>query len=387
MINLILLFGLFVAVLLFVQWKWMRHQSSEMEGRLRTSFQSISFEVLERSFRTFLDLAHSKFAQVQEGNRSDWENRQKTFESLIVPLRDTMKGLEDQQRDLEKNRASAYTSLFKQIEMLMRTESDLRKETAQLSGALRSPPVRGAWGQIHLRRVVELAGLLNRCDFSEQTSHEQDGKILRPDLIIHLPEGRHIIIDAKTPLNAYLDALEVEDESQRRRLLEGHVAQVRKHIRDLAQKEYWKRFELSPEFVILYLPAESFFSTALQIDPELIEVGAEQNVIIATPTTLIAILRTIAHSWKQEAISKNAEQIALLGQELYERLGVLSDHWEKLGRALTTAVDSYNQAMGSYESRVLVAARKLKEHGAAPANRELDPLPPIKRIVETSSAP
>lgn len=348
---------------------------------MKTTFQSLSYEVMERSNRTFLDLATTTLQKAHEGAKADLELKQKSFESLVVPLRETMKSLEEHQRELEKRREGAYASLFKQVEGMMQMEADLRKETAQLSSALHSPPARGAWGQVHLRRVVELAGLVNHCDFTEQTSHESDGKLLRPDLIVHLPNARHIIIDAKTPLIAFLEAQETADESQRLNKLEMHATHLRKHMRELSQKDYWKRFDLSPEFVVLFLPAESFFSAALQIDPQLIEIGAEQNIIIATPTTLIAILRSIAHSWKQEAISKNSEEIAMLGQELYERLSVLSEHWSKVGRSLSTAVESYNQAMASLESRVLVPARKLKEHGAAPLNKEIAIQEPVDKLV------
>jgi DNA recombination protein RmuC len=370
-----------VSAIVLALWAWMRRHISELEHRMKISFQSLSFEIMERSSRSFLDLARSAFEKEQEKSKSDMDLRQKTLESIIAPLRETMKSLEDHQRELEKRREGAYASLFKQVEGMMQIETDLRKETAQLSSALRSPPVRGAWGQVHLRRVVELAGLLNRCDFTEQTSHETDGRLLRPDLVVHLPGSRHIIVDAKTPLQDYLEAQDEGNEAIRIRKLETHASQLRKHMRDLSQKDYWKRFDLSPEFVVLFLPAESFFSSALQIDPTLIEAGAEQNIIVATPTTLIAILRAVAHSWKQEAISKNAEQIALLGQELYERLSVLSEHWSKVGRSLSSAVEGYNQAVVSLESRVLIPARKLKDHGAAPLNKELAVLEPVDKLI------
>ncbi|MBF8262912.1 MAG: RmuC-domain protein [Parachlamydiales bacterium] len=367
--------------LIFALWRWMRHHAVDLEKRMQTSFQSLSYEVMERSSRSFLDLAKTAFEKAQEGAKADLELKQKTIEALVTPLRETMKSLDEHQRELEKRREGAYASLFKQIEGMIQVEGDLRKETAQLSSALRSPSVRGAWGQVHLRRVVELAGLLNQCDFTEQTSHETDGRLLRPDLIVRLPGNRHIIIDAKTPLNAFLEAQDAVDEPQRVRQLELHATHLRKHMRDLSQKDYWKRFDLSPEFVVLFLPAESFFSAALQIDPTLIETGAERNVIVATPTTLIAILRSVAHSWKQEAISKNAEEIALLGQELYERLSTLSEHWSKVGRSLSMAVDGYNQSVASLESRVLVPARKLKDHGAAPMNKELAVIEPIDKLI------
>ncbi len=383
-----MIIGVFVFVLIafFVSLAvWMRKSMQDTERRMQTTFQSLSYEVMERSSRSFLNLAQATFDKTHEGAKADLELKQKTFESLVAPLRETMKSLEEHQRELEKRREGAYASIGKQIEGMMQMESELRKETQQLSMALRSPPARGAWGQVHLRRVVELAGLLNQCDFTEQTSHETEGKVLRPDLIVHLPGKRHIIVDAKTPLSAYLEAQETSDASQRVRHLETHAKELRKHMRDLSQKDYWKRYDLSPEFVILFLPAESFFSAALQVDPSLIENGAEQNIIVATPTTLIAILRAVAHSWKQEAISKNAEQIAMLGQELYERLSVLSEHWNRVGRSLASSVEAYNQAIASLETRVLVPARKLKEHGAAALNKELAALEPVDKLIRQTA--
>lgn len=356
------------------------------EKRLQTSFQSLSYEIMERNSRTFLDLAKTSLEKTQESGKADLDLKQQSFEALVLPLKESIKAIGEHQRELEQRRESSYASLGQQIDSLLNAERLLRQETAHLSSALRSPPIRGAWGQVHLRRVVELAGLLNQCDFEEQRTLSTDGKLLRPDLIVHLPGDRQIVVDAKTPLNAYLEAADSREETQRLRHLETHAIHVRKHMRELSQKDYWKSLDLSPEFVILYLPAESFFSAAVQIDPTLIEAGAEQNIIIATPTTLIAILRAVAHSWKQEALSKNADQIARLGQELHERLQTLSEHWTKVGRSLTTAVDAYNQAVASLESRVLVSARKLKDQGAAPlGNTELLPLEPIDKLVRGSA--
>ncbi len=290
--------------------------------------------------------------EVQEGTRS-----------LLAPLADTLKRLDDHQRDLERRREGAYASLSKQIEGLAQSEVALQKETSHLVQALRSPQVRGSWGQVHLRRVVELAGLVNQCDFYEQQTLDTGGKFLRPDLIVRLPGQRHIAVDAKVPLEAYLDAAELSDDLFRKKKLQDHALSIRRHIKDLSSKEYWRGLEPAPEYVILFLPAEAFFSAALQADPTLIEVGADQNIIIATPTTLIAILRAIAHGWKQESFSKSAQEIARLGQELYERLGVVCEYWNKVGKELSGAVEAYNQSVASLESRVFVTARKLKETG------------------------
>ncbi|MBI3508205.1 MAG: DNA recombination protein RmuC [Chlamydiia bacterium] len=302
--------------------------------------------------------------------------------ATLEPIQATVQKLDQQQRELEKSRVHAYASLSKQLETMIETEQLLRKETHQLVQALRSPQIRGSWGQVHLRRVVELAGLLNQCDFYEQKSFESEGRLLRPDLVIKLPGERCIAIDAKTPLNAYLDATESTDELFRKKKLEEHAASVRKHIKDLSIKEYWKQLSPSPEYVILFLPAEAFFSAALQSDPSLIEVGADQNIVVATPTTLIAILRAVAFSWKQEALTKSTREIARLGQELYERIGTLTEYWIKTGKNLNSAVEAYNQSLASLESRVLVTARKLKESGNL-----TQPLPepePIAKLAKMS---
>jgi DNA recombination protein RmuC len=309
---------------------------------MKSAFKSISFDLLDKSGKQFLNLA----------------------ETTLKPIQETMQLLDAHQRDLEKRREGAYGALSKQIEGLVLSEKELRLETTRLSQALRSPQVRGSWGEVHLRRVVELAGLLNQCDFYEQKGYESERGSLRPDLVVRLPGQRSIVIDAKTPLNAYLEAADAQDEGMKTKRLQEHAGALRRHIRDLSAKEYWKQFELAPEYVILFLPAEAFFSAALQIDPTLIEVGADHNIIVATPTTLIAILRAVAHSWKQESLSKSAKEISRLGEELYERVGVLCEHWNKVGKSLNTAVESYNQSVASLESRVLVSARKLKESGS-----------------------
>lgn len=323
-------------------WLWMQKRIEMTQKQLQDSFKALSFDVMEQSGKQFLNLA----------------------DATLQPLRESMKSLDAHQRELEKRREGAYGALSKQIEGLVLSERELRAETTRLVQALKAPQVRGSWGEVHLRRVVELAGLINHCDFYEQKSFEADGRVLRPDLIVRLPGQRHIAVDAKTPLNAYLDAADAGDEIVRKKKLGDHAAAVRKHMKDLSAKEYWKQLDPAPEYVILFLPAEAFFSAALQADPSLIEVGADQNIIVATPTTLIAILRAVAHGWKQEGLSKSAREIARLGQELYERVGIVCDHWNKVGKSLNSAVESYNQSIASLESRVLPSARKLKESGS-----------------------
>ncbi len=320
----------------------MQKRIETIQKQMQDSFKALSFDVMEKNGKQFLNLA----------------------DATMQPLKESMKMIDEHQRDLEKRREGAYASLSKQIEGLILSEKQLRSETARLVQAFRSSQVRGSWGEVHLRRVVELAGLINHCDFYEQKTFETDGKMLRPDLVVRLPGQRQIAVDAKTPLAIYLDATDIEDEELRKKKMQEYAMTLRKHMKDLSAKEYWKQFDSAPEYVILFLPAESFFSAALQVDPTLIEVGADQNIIVATPTTLIAILRAVAHGWKQESLSKSAKEIARLGEDLYERVGVLCEHWNKVGRNLNIAVESYNQSVASLETRVLVSARKLKESGS-----------------------
>jgi DNA recombination protein RmuC len=366
-------------------WLWMQKRIESTQKQLQESFKAQSFEVMEKNGRIFLDLAKTSLEKYQEGAKTDLENRQKAIDASLLPLQDTMKQLNEQHRELEKRREGAYAALSQQIQGMMASEHALRQETAHLVQALRSPQIRGSWGQVHLRRVVELAGMINNCDFYEQKTFEAEGRALRPDLVVRLPGQRQIAVDAKTPLEAYLDASDAGDDQLRKRKLQDHALAVRKHIKDLSQKEYWRQFDPAPEYVILFLPAEAFFSAALQADPTLIEVGADLNIIVATPTTLIAILRAVAHGWKQETLSKNSREIARLGQELYERIGVVCEHWNKVGKNLTSAIEAYNASIASLESRVLVSARKLKESGSL--LKEFQEPEPIEKLARTLSLP
>jgi DNA recombination protein RmuC len=345
----------FGAIVIF----FLQGRLASIQKELRDAFRLMSLDVTETTKRSLIDETKRLLAEYQEGAKADLEHRHKAIDQTLKPVQESLAKLDTHQRDLEKKREGAYISLTKQIESMSDTEKALRFETAQLASALKSPTTRGSWGQLHLRRVVELAGLLNHCDFYEQKTVEGSGRISRPDLIVRLPGDRTLVIDAKTPLDAYLESM--EGTHQRDKKLQEHAAALKRHMRDLASKEYWKQFESSPEYVILYLPAEAYFSAALQVDPTLIELGAEAQVIIATPTTLIAMLRTVAYSWKQEALSTSAKETARLGAELYERLLLLTEHFNKVGKNLNGAVDAYNQAVASLESRVLVSARRLRE--------------------------
>ncbi len=376
-----MIFGLILMLLLALGLltAWLYKKAEITKQEMRESFQSLSFEVMEKNSKVFLDLAKSSLDMAQEKVKEELLQRQKAIDLSLQPLHETMQKLDAHHRELEGKREGAYASLSKQIELMVSSEKELRHEASKLAQALRVPHVAGSWGQLHLRRVVELAGLLNQCDFYEQKQFlEEEGKTFRPDLIVNLPDQRQIAVDAKAPLNAYLEAFEASDEPTRRRKLELYTAVLRKHMKELSQKEYWKRLDLTPEYVILFLPAEAFFSAALQVDPNLIEIGAEENIILATPSTLIAILRAVAFSWKQDRLSKHAEEIAKTGQELYERLGVVADHWNRVGKAIGQTSDAYNQAVASFEARLLPSARKLKEKGAAALGQELPEIKPIE---------
>ncbi len=356
---------------------WMQRRQEVTRSQMTDSFKALSFDVLEQSSQSFLNLANAHMEKFQEGAKAELQGRHKEIETVLEPVKTVMKQLHEEHRELEKRREGSYSALQKQIDMMLVSDSEMRKETGQLVRALRSPNMRGSWGQLHLRRVVELAGLVNQCDFAEQvtTTSLDTGRVLRPDLVVRLPGLRQIVVDSKTPLDAYLDAQETQDEARQKIRLDDHAASLRKHIKDLSSKEYWKGLEFSPEYVILFLPAEAFFSAALQADPTLIELGASNNVIIATPTTLIAILRAVAFGWKQEGLSKSAAEIAKLGGELYDRLGIVCEYWNKVGRQLGSAVETYNQSVASLESRVFVSAKKLKEYTG-----ELKDLPAPEQI-------
>jgi DNA recombination protein RmuC len=324
-------------------------------------FQSISLEIFQKNQDSFLNLSEKYYQRAQE----DLTHRHSSIQSLVAPLKEVMDKVEKQTHEIERKRESAYTSLQEQIHHLVDMEKNLRKETMELSRALKSPNIRGSWGQLHLKRVVELAGLLNRCDFFEQPNIVSQSKQFRPDLVVHLPSDKNIVIDAKTPTEAYFEAMATEDLAVKEQKLKDHAVAVKRHIKELSAKEYWMQFKKTPEYVILFLPAESFLSAAVQSDPTLIESGVRDNIILASPTTLISILRAIAHIWKQDAITKNTLKIGTLGKELYERLYTLSDHWNRLGKSLNQSVEAFNQANSSMESRVMVSAKKLKELGVA----------------------
>jgi DNA recombination protein RmuC len=303
--------------------------------------------------------------------------RQASFAELVAPVRDTLARLDGRLLELERARVDAYASLREQVRALADGQGQLRGETANLVKALRAPAVRGRWGELQLRRVVELAGMQERCDFVEQASVTLDGARLRPDLVVKLPGGKQVAVDAKAPLSAYLEALEARTDEVRRARLADHARQIRDHIAALSRKAYWEALRPAPEFVVLFLPGEAFFSAALEQDPGLIEAGAAVNVVLATPTTLIALLRAVAYGWREEAVAENARAVSDLGRELHERLASVGGHVARVGQRLAGAVEAYNQAVGALESRVLVSARRFQDLGAAKLGVELRELEPV----------
>jgi DNA recombination protein RmuC len=314
----------------------------------------------------------------------DLARRQSAVAELVRPVHDGLARLDARLGDLERARAASQGELREQVRALGEAQAQLRLETARLSQALRNPAARGRWGEVQLRRVVELAGMSAHCDFAEQAT-SADGR-QRPDLVVRLPGGRQVVVDAKAPLSAYLDAMHAADETTRRARLADHARSVRGHVAALSRKAYWEQFRPAPELVVLFLPGESFFAAALDEDPSLLEAAAERNVVLATPATLIALLRAIAYGWRQEAVAENARQVSELGRELHRRLATASEHLARMGRALGQAVDAYNRGVGAIESRVLVAARRFEELGAAPEGTlpRLEPLETAPRVAETA---
>ena len=358
---------------------------AQLRDQLQAAFGELARNTLQSNSETFLQLAGERLARQQQTSAQALQERETAIESLVRPLRDALARTEAQIQQLEKERAGAFANLKGELTQLAAGQSLLSRETRNLVTALRRPDVRGQWGELTLRRVVELSGMTEHVDFTEQLHQATAGGAIRPDMIVHMPERRDIIVDVKTPLEAYLSAVEAQDEEERGRHLARHAQLVGARIRELAGKQYWAQFERSPDFVVLFLPGEQFLSAALQENPGLIDDALRQNVMLATPTSLAALLKAVEYGWKQSVLADNAAEVRRLGEELYKRLSVFTEHLAKLGKSLNTSVESFNRAVGSLEQQVLPAARRFPELGLR-APGEIETLAPIDTLARTPRA-
>lgn len=353
----------------------------EARQQLGNSFNALAAEALKHNSSEFLKLAQENFKQLHIRSQSELSEREKAVENLVKPIRETLEKTEQQIRQMEKERENAYGSLSKHLETMTETQRQLQSETRNLVQALRRPEVRGQWGEMTLKRLAELAGMVEHCDFFEQEQvRSEEGQALRPDMIVRMPDGRDIVVDAKTPLDAYLSAMEAASDEEKQLALQRHARKVRERVRELSTKAYWKQFRNTPDFVVLFIPGDQFLSAALDLDRKLLEDAMAEKVILATPTSFIALLRAVAYGWRQQALAENAEKIRIVGEELYGRLGTFADYMSKLGRSLDSSVGHFNKAVGSFDTRILPSARKFTEMGIH-ARKEMEEPAPLEKSV------
>jgi DNA recombination protein RmuC len=355
-------------------------------SRLATAFSDLANQSLRSNSETFLRLAEQNLGAHQERANRELGNREQAVENLVKPIKEALRQSQEQIAALEKARSEAYGGIREQLASMQTSQQTLAQETHNLAKALRRPEVRGRWGEITLRRLVELAGMVEHCDFQEQVHTSADDKVIRPDMIVRMPDKRELVVDVKTPLDAYLEAVEAKDDVQRDLGLKRHARNLREHIRKLSSKAYWEQFSRSPEFVILFIPGDQFLSAALNEEPDLIETALSQHIILATPTSFVALLKAVAYGWRQVALAENAEEIRGLAEDLYGRLATFVGHMNKVGRQLAGSVENYNRAVGSLERKVLPGARKFVELGIHP-KKEIERIDPLEALPRTISDP
>jgi DNA recombination protein RmuC len=358
------------------------------EQRLREAFSSLAGEALRRNNEAFAALAEAKLATAKASAEGDLAQRQQAIEGMVLPLRESLERVQQQLHAVERERAGSYSQLLEQVSMMRTTSEQLQRETTQLVSALRAPQVRGRWGEMQLERAVEAAGLTEHVDYVTQASVTGPDGRLRPDLVVHLVGGKHVVVDSKVAFSGYLEAMEARDEATRAARLKAHARHLRDHIDALGAKSYFEHFTPSPEFVVCFVPADAFLDAALREDPTLLERAFDQNVVVATPSTLVALLRTVAYTWRQEALAANAAEVHQLGRELYQRLSTMGKHIDKLGRSLSSAVGDYNKTVSSLESRVLVTARRMIDLKVVePSDSSLEPPSQVTEVTRSTQAP
>ncbi len=357
-----------------------RRQAADRVAEVEKTIAALSSQALRQNNLAFLQLAQETLKQFHVQAKGDLEQKEKSIENLVKPIREALEKTGEQVRLMEKERKEAYGALHKHLETMTQTQQLLQGETRNLVQALRRPEVRGQWGELTLKRLAELAGMVEHCDFYQQESVDSDAGRLRPDMVVRMPDGREIVVDVKTPLDAYLSAVEAADDATRSRHLEHHARKLRERVRELAGKAYWNQFKNAPDFVVLFIPGDQFLSAALDLDRTLLEDALQQQVILATPTSFVALLRAVAYGWRQEQLAENADHIRELGEDLYQRLAVFTEHLAKVGSSLESSVGAYNKAVGSLDAKVLPGARKFVEMGVTPKKTLESPA-----VVETAA--